>query len=130
MDAANLDLKAFTDRFYYTLCGGHLEPVLETILYLRRETDVWFELTYLLIPGENDSEREIEEMTQWVAEELGPDVPFHRLPPGMEVDGQATHPYRDLDPLARHRAQERAPSCLYGQRARPMGLEHLLPRLW
>jgi pyruvate formate lyase activating enzyme len=77
MDAVNVDLKAFTDRFYYKLCGGHLEPVLETILYLHRETDVWFELTYLLIPGENDSEREVDEMTQWVAENLGPDVPLH-----------------------------------------------------
>ena len=77
MDAANVDLKAFTDRFYWKVCGGHLQPVLETIKYLKYETDVWFELTNLLIPGENDSEAEIDEMTQWVMRELGPDVPLH-----------------------------------------------------
>ena len=77
IDDANIDLKAFTDRFYHKLCGGHLEPVLETLLYLKHETNVWFELTTLLIPGENDAEKEIEEMSQWVVEYLGPDVPMH-----------------------------------------------------
>ena len=77
MDAANIDLKAFTDRFYWKICGGHLDPVLETLEYLKHETDVWFELTTLLIPGENDSEAEIEAMTQWIVERLGPDVPLH-----------------------------------------------------
>jgi len=77
MDAVNVDLKAFTDRFYWKVCGGHLEPVLETLKYLKQETDAWFELTTLLIPGENDSETEIEEMTQWIMEHLGPDVPLH-----------------------------------------------------
>jgi pyruvate formate lyase activating enzyme len=77
MDAANLDLKAFTDEFYWKLTGGHLEPVLDTLRYLRHETSVWIELTTLLIPGENDSEHEIDEMTRWVVSELGPDVPMH-----------------------------------------------------
>ncbi len=77
MDAANVDLKAFTERFYYKICGGALAPVLETLEYLKRETHVWFEITTLLIPGENDSDPEIDEMTQWVAEKLGPDVPLH-----------------------------------------------------
>ncbi len=77
MDAANVDLKAFTERFYWKVCGGHLAPVLETIEYLKHETDVWFELTDLLIPGENDSEAEIEDMTQWIMEQLGPGVPLH-----------------------------------------------------
>ena len=77
MDAANIDLKAFTDRFYWKVCGGHLEPVLDTLRYVKNETDVWLELTTLLIPDENDSEAEIEAMTQWIAEELGPDVPLH-----------------------------------------------------
>ncbi|NNF50100.1 MAG: AmmeMemoRadiSam system radical SAM enzyme [Woeseiaceae bacterium] len=77
MDAANVDLKAFTDRFYWKVCGGHLAPVLDTLRYLKNETDVWLELTTLLIPGENDSEAEIEAMTQWIVEELGPDVPLH-----------------------------------------------------
>ncbi len=77
MDAANVDLKAFTERFYWKVTGGHLQPVLETLRYLRHETDVWLETTTLLIPGENDSETEIEEMTQWVVENLGPNVPMH-----------------------------------------------------
>lgn len=77
MDAANVDLKAFSERFYYKICGGSLAPVLETLAYLKRETQVWFEITTLLIPGENDSDREIDEMTQWIAAKLGPDVPLH-----------------------------------------------------
>jgi pyruvate formate lyase activating enzyme len=77
MDAANVDLKAFTDRFYKEICGGHLKPVLETLIYLKHETDVWFEITTLLISGENDSEGELDELTQWVVRELGADVPIH-----------------------------------------------------
>ncbi|MDX9767989.1 MAG: AmmeMemoRadiSam system radical SAM enzyme [Ectothiorhodospiraceae bacterium] len=77
MDAANVDLKAFTDDFYWKICGGHLEPVLDTLRYLKHETKVWFELTTLLIPGHNDSDAEIRNMTRWVVDELGPDVPMH-----------------------------------------------------
>jgi pyruvate formate lyase activating enzyme len=77
MDAANVDLKGFTDRFYYKVCGGALAPVLETLEYLRRETHVWFEITTLLIPDENDSDQEIDQMTRWIARKLGPDVPLH-----------------------------------------------------
>jgi pyruvate formate lyase activating enzyme len=77
MDAANVDLKAFTEQFYWKICGGHLQPVLDTLTYLKHETNVWFELTTLLIPGENDSDEELETMTQWVMENLGPDVPMH-----------------------------------------------------
>ncbi|MFQ6047727.1 MAG: AmmeMemoRadiSam system radical SAM enzyme, partial [Gemmatimonadales bacterium] len=77
MDAANVDLKAFTERFYRHVCAGHLEPVLETLKYLKHETDVWFELPTLLIPGENDSDDELYELTGWVLEHLGPDVPIH-----------------------------------------------------
>ncbi len=77
LDAANVDLKAFTERFYYKLTGAHLDPVLETLKYLKHETDVWIEITNLVIPGENDSEGEFEEMTQWIAEALGADVPVH-----------------------------------------------------
>ena len=77
MDAANVDLKAFTDRFYHKICGGHLAPVLETLEYIKHETSCWLELTTLLIPGENDSDSELKEMTGWVAEHLGPDVPMH-----------------------------------------------------
>jgi pyruvate formate lyase activating enzyme len=77
MDAANVDLKAFTEGFYNDICGGHLEPILETLVYLKQETDVWFELTDLLIPGLNDSDAELDEMTRWIIENLGPDVPLH-----------------------------------------------------
>jgi pyruvate formate lyase activating enzyme len=77
MDAANVDLKGFTEEFYRKLTGGHLQPVLETLEYLKHETKVWFELTTLLIPGHNDAIPEIEAMTRWVVERLGPDVPMH-----------------------------------------------------
>jgi len=77
IDAANIDLKAFTDDFYWKVTGGHLAPILDTLLYLRNETTVWFELTTLLIPGQNDSVDEIDQMTRWVVANLGPDVPMH-----------------------------------------------------
>ncbi len=77
MDAANVDLKAFTERFYNKICAGHLQSVLDTLLYLRRRTTVWFEITNLLIPGENDSEGEVRELSRWIAAELGRDVPLH-----------------------------------------------------
>ncbi len=77
MDAANVDLKGFTEEFYHRRCFGELAPVLETLIYLRHETRVWFEVTTLLIPGENDSEAEIEKAAAWYAANLGPDVPWH-----------------------------------------------------
>ncbi len=77
MDAANVDLKAFSEDFYFKLTGSHLQPVLETLMYLRRETDVWFEITTLLIPGKNDSVEELTALSRWVLQELGPDVPLH-----------------------------------------------------
>jgi pyruvate formate lyase activating enzyme len=77
MDAANVDLKAFTEDFYFKVCGGHLQPVLETLKYLKDETDVWFEITTLLIPGLNDSDEELERMTEWGVDNLGPDIPWH-----------------------------------------------------
>ncbi len=77
MDAANVDLKAFTEHFYRHVTGSTLQPVLETLQYLKHETSVWFELTTLLIPGHNDSDAEIQQMTRWVVEKLGPDVPMH-----------------------------------------------------
>lgn len=77
MDAANVDLKGFTDDFYVKLCGAHLQPVLDTLKYLCQETAVWVELTTLLIPGFNDSPREIKAMSEWIVKELGADVPLH-----------------------------------------------------
>ena len=77
MDAANVDLKAFTEDFYHKITGSHLAPVLETLEYIKHETSTWLELTTLLIPGKNDSEQELNEMTSWVVDKLGPDVPMH-----------------------------------------------------
>ena len=77
MDAANVDLKGFTDDFYFKLCGAHLAPVLDTLVYLKHETDVWFEITTLLIPGKNDSNEELDAECKWIMKELGPDVPVH-----------------------------------------------------
>ena len=77
IDAANIDLKAFTERFYREICAGHLQPVLDTLQYVKHETDVWLEITTLLIPGHNDSDKELDEMTRWVVEKLGPEVPMH-----------------------------------------------------
>jgi pyruvate formate lyase activating enzyme len=77
IDAANVDLKAFTEAFYFKTCSGHLQPVLDTLVYLKHETAVWFELTTLLIPGHNDSDRELRDMTRWVVQHLGPEVPMH-----------------------------------------------------
>jgi pyruvate formate lyase activating enzyme len=89
MDAANVDLKGFSDDFYRKLCSGQLQPVLDTLEYLHRETDVWLEITTLLIPGENDSDEELHAASAWLAEHLGPDVPWHFT---------AFHPdYRMLD---------------------------------
>ena len=77
IDAVNVDLKAFSEGFYRRLCGAELAPVLETLRYLKHETDVWLEITTLLIPGENDSEAELRRAADWVVENLGVDVPWH-----------------------------------------------------
>ena len=77
MDAANIDLKGFTEKFYRKLASGHLEPVLDTLRYVYHETDTWLEITTLLIPGWNDSDEEISAMARWIVEHLGPEVPLH-----------------------------------------------------
>ena len=77
MDAANVDLKAFTPEFYKELCSADLERVKETLVYIKHETDCWLEITDLVIPGRNDSDAEIDAMTKWIVAELGPDVPVH-----------------------------------------------------
>ena len=93
MDAANVDLKSFRDDFYRQLCGARLAPVLETLEYIRNETDCWLEVTTLLIPGLNDSEAEIDELTAWVAEHLGEGTPLHfsAFHPGGRDAGVARH---------------------------------------
>lgn len=77
MQAANVDLKGFSEKFYRHFCGGHLAPVLDTLMYLYHETKVWLEITTLLIPNENDSDAELNAMTSWIIEQLGPNVPLH-----------------------------------------------------
>jgi pyruvate formate lyase activating enzyme len=108
IDAANVDLKGFSDTFYHKICGGHLEPVLDTLVYLKRETDVWFELTTLLIPGENDSDEELRAMSAWVVEQLGPDVPWHftAFHPDYRMRDRGATPPRTLS-----RAREIARDC-------------------
>lgn len=114
MDAANVDLKAFSERFYKEQCGAELRPVLDTLSYLKRETSVWLELTTLLIPGENDSDREIDEMTRWVVENLGPDLPWHFSafhPAWKMLDKPATPPATLA--AARRRAVENGVRYVY-----------------
>jgi len=77
MDAANVDLKAFSEDFYHRLCTGHLDPVLDTLAWLARQGKTWVEVTTLLIPGENDGPPEIEALARWIATEMGPQTPLH-----------------------------------------------------
>ena len=113
IDAANVDLKAFTERFYHKITGAHLQPVLDTLAYLVHQTEVWVEITTLLIPGENDSAAEIRQLAEWIATRLGPDIPLHF---------SAFHPdYRMLD------KPRTPPETLLAARriAREVGLRHV-----
>ena len=113
MDAANVDLKGFSEPFYQNLCGGSLQPVLDTLKYLVHETQVWTEITTLLIPGENDSEAELNDMSKWITENLGKQIPMHF---------SAFHPdYRLLDkPPTSHHSLLRAKEI-----AEKNGIEHV-----
>ncbi|GAB2182223.1 AmmeMemoRadiSam system radical SAM enzyme [Denitratisoma sp. agr-D3] len=77
MDAANVDLKGFSDDFYVKLCGGHLQPVLDILSYIHHQTECWLEITTLLIPGQNDDDGQLTAMCRWLRQALGPDVPLH-----------------------------------------------------
>lgn len=114
MDAVNVDLKGFTDEFYFKLCGGHLAPVLETLKYIKHETNTWLELTTLLIPGKNDSEQELEAMTQWVVENLGSDVPMHftAFHPDWKMVNIPATPYETLS-IARQIAMKNGVKYAY-----------------
>lgn len=115
IDAANIDLKAFSDSFYRDLCGASLQPVLDTLVDLRHNTDVHLEVTTLLIPGWNDADEEIDAMTRWAMRELGTDIPWHFTP------------YRPVD------AWRKAPPATFQMRlraaaiARENGLIHVDP---
>jgi pyruvate formate lyase activating enzyme len=114
MDAANIDLKGFTEHFYRHLCSGKLAPVLETLVYLKHETKVWFEITTLLIPGENDDPAEIDALCRWVMENLGPDVPLHfsAFHPDWQMrDTPPTPP--DTLRMARHIGKDRGLQYVY-----------------
>ena len=114
LDAANIDLKAFTERFYHKLCFAALQPVLDTLRWVHRETNVWLEVTTLLIPDENDSEDEIDRLCAWFVENLGPEVPLHFT---------AFHPdFKLLD-------RERTPAATL-LRARKQALSHGLRHVY
>ena len=112
MDAANVDLKGFSEDFYHRLCFGQLQPVLDTLEYLHRETSVWLEVTTLLIPGENDGDDELSRCADWFAGHLGPDVPWHftAFHPDYKMLG---HPPTPPETLTRARAIARARGLRY-----------------
>jgi pyruvate formate lyase activating enzyme len=107
MDAANVDLKAFTEAFYRGLCFAHIGPVLDTLRWLRHETEVWFEVTTLLIPGRNDSPDEIARLCDWFVENLGPFVPLHftAFHPDFKLRDSPATP-REILRRARNQAQQ------------------------
>jgi pyruvate formate lyase activating enzyme len=112
LDAANVDLKAFTEGFYKRLCFAELAPVLDTLAWLKRETEVWLEVTTLLIEGHNDSDDELARLSDWFAEHLGPDTPLHfsAFHPDFRMrDVPATRPAT----LTRARAIARAAGLRY-----------------
>lgn len=77
IDAANVDLKAFTEVFYHKLTSSHLNDILDTLVWLKNETDTWFEITNLIIPGENDNKEEIKQMCEWIVKNLSDEIPLH-----------------------------------------------------
>ena len=99
MDAANVDLKGFTERFYRKICGAELGAVLDTLQYLKSHTRVWFEITTLLIPDENDGDAELDGMTRWIAAHLGSEVPLHftAFHPDWKMLDKARTPQATLD---------------------------------
>lgn len=105
MDAANVDLKAFTEMFYQRLTLSHIEPVLNTLRWLKEESNVWFEITNLVIPEENDSADEIARMCDWIVKNVGPDVPVHftAFHPDFKLQHRGPTP-----PATLHRAREQA----------------------
>jgi hypothetical protein len=132
MDAANVDLQGFTEDFYRRICAGRLQPVLETLEYLKHETRLWFEITNLLIPGANDTDAEIDAMTGWVVEHLGPDVPMHftAFHPRLEDARPSPDPAGHPDQGSQDSHREWGPPRLHRQRPRRGGRQHLVPCLW
>jgi pyruvate formate lyase activating enzyme len=77
LDGINVDLKAFTGDYYKRLCKARLQPVMDSIAYIARQTKIWIEVTTLLLPDENDSEDELKRLAAWLVDAAGPDVPWH-----------------------------------------------------
>lgn len=119
MDAANVDLKSFRDGFYARLCGARLAPVLETLEFIRKETTCWLEVTTLLIPGINDSDEELDELTAWVAGRLGAGTPLHfsAFHPAGEMREPAATPMETLG-RARDRAKRNGLRHVYAGNVR------------
>ena len=94
LDGINIDLKSFRQDYYKNLCKAKLEPVLDTIRYIAKETDIWLELTTLIVPGENDSDEELAQIAEFIATEAGPDVPWHvsRFYPQYKMDDKVATP--------------------------------------
>ena len=131
VDAANVDLKAFTEEFYFRITKSHLQPVLDTLEYIKHQTQTWLEITTLVIPGENDSPGEIERLSRWVAEKLGPDVPLHfsAFHPDYRMLDKPRTPQATLS-MARRIAMEQGRSLrLCRQCSRCRTAEHLLPSM-
>ncbi len=131
MDAANIDLKGFSEELYKNLCSGKLAPVLETLEYLKHETNIWFEITTLLIPGENDSAAEIEAESTSAMDRLGPDVPLHftAFHPDWKMMDRPPTPPADAADGAADRHECRPSLCLYWQCSRSGRPSYTLSRL-
>lgn len=105
IDATNIDIKSINADFYSAHCGGRLEPVLETLVYLTRSKRIWVELTNLLIPSLNDSDSDIDSLARWIGANLGYNVPLHfsAFHPEYRMQNLPRTPYNTLR-LARERA--------------------------
>jgi pyruvate formate lyase activating enzyme len=99
LDGINVDLKAFNEDYYKRLCKARLQPVLDTIKYIANETDIWMEITTLLVPGENDSEDELKQLADFIVNEAGPDVPWHvsRFHPQYKYQDSVSTPISTLE---------------------------------
>ena len=129
MDAANVDLKGFTEEFYWKLTSGHLEPVLDTLRWLVHETDVWVEITNLVIPQANDTADELRRMCDWIVKELGAGRAgaLHGLSPRFPPDRPRAHAAETLARAYQIGPPRRAELRVYRQRQRRRPSEHLLP---
>ena len=129
IDAANVDLKAFSEKFYYKLTSSHLADVLDTLVWLRRETNIWLEITNLLIPGENDSDAEIKMMCDWILNNLGDEVPLHftAFHPDFKMKDKTRTPDYTVKNARAIAGREGIKYCYTGNIHDPQGQETLCP---